>query len=190
MTREGPPLELLLRRIAECPPELVDAVAVPDANFVAALLHDAMEDACGTPPELGTVAVPARALAADARLRRLAALAAWTLSGGLLREVSPSKAASLVTDELAARAATLDAAVAVSKDDRREEFARALLAALDLRPAGESEADAEDRHDALDGRARRGLLARTRDSLRRVREIRAAMRRKAEEEAAARLTGE
>lgn len=73
----------------------------------------------------------------------------------------------------------------ITDPDRREELARFCLAMLDLRPAGESAAEAEDRLTALDSVERVRVAAQARKAEERARKIREAMAKKAAEEAAA-----
>ncbi len=190
MTVEGPPLEPLLRRAAECPPGLVEARAAPDADAVLALVHDVLEDAAEAAPRAEALASLQRAIAPDSGHRRLVALAAWVLGGGTLRRIPLEAALFYLAEELADRAPTLDAATVVTDHDRRGELVRSMLRALGLHPSGETEEQAEDLLASVDSRAKRGVLARARDRLRRIRKIRAEMRKKADEEAAARMTGE
>ncbi len=75
----------------------------------------------------------------------------------------------------------------VKDPDRREELARLCLAALDLRPAGESENSAEDRLKTLDSVERVRLIKATQEQQKRARQLREEMRRKEAAEAAAKV---
>jgi hypothetical protein len=74
--------------------------------------------------------------------------------------------------------------------ERREELARFALARLDLRPAGESVAQAQDRLTALSSAERKRVLLASRAAEARSREIREALARKAAQEAADKYTRE
>ena len=82
-------------------------------------------------------------------------------------------------------AAAVEPSKFVSDPDRREELVRLTLKALDLRPAGESEAQAADRLTTLDSIARQRLIRDSRKAQERIREVQEAMKTKAAEEAAA-----
>jgi hypothetical protein len=74
----------------------------------------------------------------------------------------------------------------VSDPERREELVRLCLAALGLRPAGETEVQAQDRLTASSSVERERVVRATKTQLQHARQVREAMRRKAAEEAAAR----
>jgi hypothetical protein len=70
--------------------------------------------------------------------------------------------------------------------DRREEFVRRLLLNMNLRPAGETEAQASDRLQTLDSAERQRVLRAAAKAEHRAREIREAMARAAAQDAASR----
>src|SRR4029078_13283764 len=78
----------------------------------------------------------------------------------------------------------------ISDADRREELARFCLKQLGLRPAGESEAQAEDRLTTLSSAERQRVVRAARQAEERARAIREEMARKAAEEAADKATRE
>ena len=166
MTREGPPLETLLRRLSETPPEFLAA-----APFAAALAADLARDLDQRPT---TTTNP------------LATLGVW-----LLREPSlmPSaKVAALA--KLSPMAGVATPAQVVDEADVREEFARRVLSLLGLRPAGETEGQAADRLAALDSVERLRVTRQTAAAEARTRAVRKAMAKKAAEAAAQRYSPE
>src|SRR6185369_6909824 len=78
----------------------------------------------------------------------------------------------------------------VTDPDRREELARLALARLGYRPAGETEAQAQDRLTSLSSVERSRVLNASRVAEERARKIREALARKAAEESADKFTRE
>jgi hypothetical protein len=117
------------------------------------------------------------------------AVGAWLLADPALRP-SPAGAWGLLTDELRRVAEHVSAEALVDDPDHREELARRALRALDLVPAGETEAQAADRLSALDSVERARVLEATRAAEERAAEVRAAMHAKAAAEAAAKASRE
>lgn len=74
--------------------------------------------------------------------------------------------------------------------DRREEFIRVVLDSLDLRPEGETQAQAQDRLTSISSAERLKLIAASRAAEERARQVREALARKAAEEAADKWTRE
>lgn len=74
--------------------------------------------------------------------------------------------------------------------DRREEFIRMVLHSLDLRPEGETQAQAQDRLTSISSAERLKLISASRAAEERARQVREALARKAAEEAADKWTRE
>lgn len=74
--------------------------------------------------------------------------------------------------------------------DRREEFIRVVLDCLELRPEGETAAQAQDRLASISSAERMKLIAASRAAEERARQVREALARKAAEEAADKWTRE
>ena len=186
MTREGPPLAALVRRLAECPGEFLaePRVGGKGAVRVAALVSDLLRDLGGSPRD-GAGAAPFER--GERNRLRLVQVAAWLLHddwflarGGLAAAVG-----RFLEHGLEELTAVVSAESCVTDPDRREELARRALAALGLRPAGESEAQAKDRLSTLDSAELRRVIAASQEAERRAKAVREAMRKKAAEEAAA-----
>jgi hypothetical protein len=194
MKKEGPPLESIIRRIAETPAEFMLAPRIGEAGdvHVPAVVNDTLK-------RLG-IAIPVRNLAIFAgrdpktdRVRlSITLLACWTIADESLRPAS-SKLADvmvLLRDDASELAAHTTAAKIVQDADRREELARLALARLGLRPAGETLAQAQDRLTTLSSAERARLLKASRQAEERASTIRAALARKAAEESADKWTRE
>ena len=187
MHREGPPLESLTRRLAECPPEFLASPRLGAVGkvVVPAVVADLLR-------EIGGGALtPEAAAALDDNARwgkrntlSLTLVACWLLHDPWFRRPDLAAAAlSLLAGGLHELAQAASADKCITDADRREELARLCLKALGLRPAGESVAQAEDRLATLSSLERASLLKATAAAEKRAADIRAAMARKAQEEA-------
>lgn len=110
----------------------------------------------------------------------------WFAGAGLSRD----QLLSLLRDDAAALAEQIAAPKFTNDPDRREEMARFALARLGLRPAGESEAQAQDRLTTLSSVERARVLRASRRAEERAAAIRAELARKAAEESADKWTRE
>ncbi len=197
MTSPGPGLETLTRRLAETPPDFLAEPRIGAAGVVhvEAVVNDLVR-ALGGPALTAAEAAAFRAKAGEAkqRRRRLRAqlLGAWLLADPWFqgRGLAAAGRAFLGGEALAALAEAADAPKLIADADRREEFARLALQALDLRPAGENEAQAQDRLSTVSTVERRRVVRAAQAAEARAREIREAMARKAAEEAADKWTRE
>jgi hypothetical protein len=192
---EGPPLEALTRRLAECPPEFLEApfIARQGVVHVAAVVSDLVRDLGGAPLTPAEAAhFQGRDAAQDGNRLRAVLVAAWLLHDPWFRERArfAAVARTFLASEVAELSALVPAPRLVSDPDRREELVRLCLKTLGLRPAGESVAQAQDRLTTLSSLERQRVVLAARAAEERARAIREAMRRKAAEEAVARYTRE
>lgn len=189
----GPPLERVMRRLAETPedflaePRIGETGQVVTAALVADLFH-----------ALGhqIAAADLRGFAATSSMDRnrlmLVAIAVWLLADDWVATAASDRAAlaGLLGERVTDLAGAGKADAFVNDAERREELARTVLAALGLVPAGETEAQANDRLSAVSAAERRRLLRASRDAEERARAIREALIRKAAEESADKYTRE
>jgi hypothetical protein len=190
MTREGPFLEALTRRLAETP---ADFLAEPRAGSggvvdVAAVVADLLRDLGGEPL---TTRQAARFRAPDAahgeRLQRdvnrlrLILVTCWLLHDPwfLSQTSMADQARRLLEAGLGPLAALVPAEKCVADADRREELARVCLSQLGLRPAGETAEQAHDRLLTLSTAERHRVIKAARAAEERAREVREAMARQA-----------
>jgi hypothetical protein len=191
MIQEGPLLDLLLRRLADTPRDFLDPPRVGNTGsvHVAALVFD-LSYQCGQP----CTATDLQLLSAspvDTNWLTLCAIGCWLLhEPGLQPHLSKTAVLAWLDPTLRALASEYPAERYLLDDERREEFARLALRELALRPAGETEAQAQDRLQALSSTERRRILAATRAAEQRAREIREALIRQAAAEAADKYTRE
>lgn len=199
MRQEGPALEALTRRLAECPPEFLMEPLFEGRGVVRvdAVVGDLLRGLGGAP-----AAAPPAQTGDVARRRnrlRLILVAAWLLhdESFLARGGLAGPAEELLASGLDPLAELVNAERFVQDPDRREELSRLVLRALGLRPAGESQAQAQDRLSALDSVETRRVTADLRErrkkeeaERRRAEEVRRAMEKKASEQAAAKVSRE
>lgn len=192
---EGPPLEALTRRLAECPADFLAEPRVGAAGqvHVAAVVADLLRDLGG--PAI-TPAQRASFQPADAKRYRnwlqLVLITAWLLHDPWFRAQRRFGAAAgdFLTGGLAQLSSLTTAGSFITDADRREELARLVLRDLGVRPAGESEAQAQDRLTTLSTVERQRIVAAAQAAEERAQAVRAAMAQKAAEEAASQYSRE
>ena len=188
MQREGPSIEALTRRLAECPADFLAAPRVGTVGTVnvAAVVSDLLRDLGGEPlTSAQTHPYVSRQAKIDRNRLSVTLVACWLLADPWFRpDGSYAEAASeLLSAGLREAAEATPAGQFVSDPDRREELARLCLRDLGLRPAGESIAQAQDRLTTLSAAERRRVIEAARQAEERANAIREAMRRRADEEA-------
>lgn len=192
--REGPPLERLTRRLSDCPPEFFGEPLDEGRGEVdvAAVVGDLL-DFLGAPPLDEPRARALLGAGGGARRNRLGLVlvAAWLLHDDWFQGKGMGEASEeFLGRGLAGLAATVRFAEFVGDADRREELARLALRALELHPSGETPAQAVDRLAALDSVETARTASQSKAHADRMRKVMDAMRKKAAEEAAARISRE
>ncbi len=193
---DGPPLEVLLRRLAECPPDFLAEPRQGPAGVVdvAAVVADLLRDLGGGPLTAKQAETFRPAKETKARRNRLRAVlvAAWLLHDPWFRErrTFAESALAFLAHGLDDLAGLVAAPLLTTDPDRREELVRLTLKALGLRPAGETEAQAQDRLATLDSAERQRVIREAQEAEKRAQAVREAMAKKAAEEAAARYMRE
>jgi hypothetical protein len=194
MSREGPVLDRLTHRLSECPPSclLLPRAGKEDGVHVDAVVHDLVVALAGTPPGREALSSFLPSTPNARRVLSLALIACWLLYDDWFRTAGNLAAPALAWLQrgLATLAELVSPELFVRDPDRREELVRLCLSALGLRPAGETEAQADDRLRALDSVERVRLLRDTREQQERARRLREEMRKKEAAEAAAKVTRE
>ena len=197
MDPEGPALEVLTRRLAECPAEFLaePRIGMNGQVRVAAVVADLLRDLGG--PLLTAAQAEAFQPRGDqaAQPRNWLALVlvgAWLLGDPWFRQGQRfgAGAAEFLTSRLGEVATLNTAGKFITDPDRREELARLCLSGLGLRPAGESAAQAADRLSTISSSERRRVLEAARAAEARAQAVREAMAKKAAEEAAAQSSRE
>lgn len=189
MSAEGPLLETLTHRLADCPADFLAEPRFGKAGVVHvdAVVSDLLVSLGARPltPEQAAIF-----RLADAKKHRnhyaLVLIACWLLHDDWFW--APKNYAEAARQFLATGLTELAEAVkaptCVSDPDRREELSRLCLHWLGLHPAGETEAQAYDRLTTLNTAERQRVIAATRAAEKRAQEIREAMAKQAAEEAA------
>lgn len=193
MKNEGPPLEVLLRRIAETPGEFhgTPRVAGRGDVHVDAVVAD-LARSFGRSADPATLSVLRGGSAKDRNTLSVALLLAWVLADEWFRtrkEIA-DRVPSAITEAAADLAPSTAADVFTKDPDRREEMARLILARLEFRPAGETIAQAQDRLTSISAAERTRVIQAARAAEERARAIREALARKAAEESADKYTRE
>jgi hypothetical protein len=184
VTTEGPALAALTRRLAECPPDFLAEphIAQLGVVHVDAVVADLLR-ALGGPALDAAASAPFRSNDVQRDRNRLALvlLACWLLTDSAFRQGDRGRQALtfLTGPALGDLAPLVPAHRCVEEDDRREELVRLCLQALDMRPAGETEAQAQDRLMTVSSAERRRVVAAARAAEARAAAIREAMRRQA-----------
>lgn len=194
MQLEGPILESLTRRLAETPEDFLAEPRIGQTGHVhvAAVVGDLLR-LFGGSPEVDQLEVFAGTdVRGDRNRLATTLLLCWLLSDDWFRDTKLG--ASNVRQLLDAGASELAAQVSarrfVTDPDRREELARAALARLGFRPAGETLAQAQDRLTTLNSAERARVMKASQAAEQRARKIREALARKAAEESADKWTRE
>jgi hypothetical protein len=188
MDREGPVLETLTRRLAECPAEFLaePRIGASGAVNVAAVVSDLLRDLGGSPlPPEQAVVFQSKNAKRDRNRLRLVLVACWLLHDPWFREQKglTDRAHSFLGWGLTELAGLTQAQQFISDPDRREELARLCLKDLGLRPARESIAQAQDRLATLNTAERQRIIKAAREAEERAREIRRKMAEEAAREA-------
>lgn len=185
----GPPLERVMRRIAETPAEFLAEPRIDGAGTVhtAALVADLLRTAGHVADREGLARF--EAVRVDQRNRlMLVAVVVWVLAD--LPTAPRTDVLRLLDTTIGELAATGHAQTFVEHIDRREELARTVLAGLGWLPEGEDARQAADRLSAVSASERQRLIRASRAAEDRAREVREALIRKAAEESADKYTRE
>ncbi len=193
MTHEIP-LEPLLRRLTETPPEfLAEPKLGPVGDVhVAALVHDVLFglNVSTDATYLATFGTDVGATRRNSQ--KLVMITAWVLSAPCFTALTldDTSVRDLFVNVVSAMAAQGRADKYVYFPERREELVRSVLAQLGCLPEGESAAQAEDRLTRISGTERMRLISASRAAEARAKEVREALARKAAQESADKWTRE
>ena len=195
MNNEGPQLETLVHRLAECPPEFLEPPRHGDSGSidVAAIVGDHFRRLRQGPLAGETVQCVKAVRGFGKKRQQLIAIIAWLLDDLWFLErpeLEPQICRLVLADRLRALCDTVRPETMVADPDRREELVRLCLGEMGFRPRGETIAQAADRLTTLDSVERDRVLRKTRDAEARARKIREQMAQAAAQEAAARYSPE
>ncbi|MEI6212915.1 MAG: hypothetical protein WCP10_02325 [Desulfuromonadales bacterium] len=194
MKGQGPALDRLIHRLAECPPDFLAEPRIGSKSGIhtAAVVHDLLFELGGSWPPPSSVGHFGFASAERRNWLRLVAVASWLLYDDWFRtqRTFAKPALEWLRQGLNGIAELVTADLFVTDPDRREELARLCLSALGLLPSGENEHQAEDRLKSLNSVERVRLIKETQEQQKRARQLREEMRRKEAIEAAARVSRE
>ncbi len=195
MQNEGPPLESLLHRLTDTPEDFLaePRIGATGRVHVAAVVGDylAQLGSSADPERLGRIFQATDPKTAGNRLS-VALLLTWLLSDPwFLEQQTPGDAALEAIVETSTQLAPHVAAKRfVADPDRREELARFALARLNMRPAGESVAQSQDRLTTISTAERTRVMQAARAAEERARAIREQLAKQAAHESADKFTRE
>ena len=192
MTHEGPALESLLHRLAETPDDFLEEPRIVTSGKiqVAAVIHDLLI-ALGKPVPLADLApFQSKDAAQDRNRLSISLLLAWLFFDPWFFQQKDQPLLQALQETASELAPFVNSRRFVEDPDRREELARFALARLDLRPFGESIAQAQDRLTTISTAERNRVVKAARAAEERARAIRAELARKAAEESADKYTRE
>jgi hypothetical protein len=185
MPPTGPPLDRLLHRLAECPPDFwrdeieITAMACDHFRALGVAIPNSQERGALTK------------LAKEAQ--RLVPIVLWLVRDDWFLGQPQLASATwkfLHSEPLIRLAELVRPEPIVNDPDRREELVRLCLQGHGVIPEGETAVQAADRLTTLDSVERERVICQTRKAEARAREVREAMARKRAEEAAARYSRE
>lgn len=194
MSKAGPALEAMIRRLLDTPPEFLAEPRVGNAGtvYLPALVNDVLR--------MHGHGASARWLEGlggmDPRARRnrlaVAMIVSWLVADEwfVSQGLPGSALCSLFEGATVSLAQATPAHRFVTDPGHGEELVRVVLAHFDYHPANETPEQACDRLAAVSGAARRKLLEASRQAEKRAREVREALARKAAQEAADKWTRE
>ena len=194
MSEQGPILDRLTHRLAECPPDFLAEPRIGKTGGVstAAVVYDLLFELGGSWPNPASAGYFLGKTASQRNWLHLTAVVSWLLYDEWFcsqRRFS-QQALEWLHNGLHNLAELVSTDQFVTDQDRREELVRLCLAALGLRPAGESENQAADRLNTLNSVERIRLIKATQEQQKRARQLREEMQRKEAEEAAAKVSRE
>jgi len=194
MIQEGPILESLIRRLAETPADFVEEPRIGNKGriHVAAIVHDLIESFGESVDQADLSSFVGEQVSRDRNRLSITLLLCWLLSDPWFVQARPDAKTLLAllsegSSELALHNLSQKF---ITNPDRREEIIRFTLARLGFRPAGETQAQAEDRLTSISSAERSRLLNASREAEKRAREIRKALIEKAAQESADKWTRE
>ena len=190
-TASGPLLETLTRRLAETPPDFLAEPRLGPAGQVSvdAVVADLLRTLGAAdlrPADLTALRPPARRAKTERRWLRAVLLASWLLADPWFaeRQLWAEAHGFLFSPELRELAESAEAPKLMADADRREELVRLCLKGLGLRPANETEAQAQDRLTTISTAERQRVIQAARAAEERARQIREELARQAAQEAA------
>lgn len=191
---EGPLLERLTHRLAECPGEFLGSPRIGNSGEipVEAVISDLAMDMGGGFLSESELKAFMGTQPSDLGRLQIILVAAWVFHDPEL--CASRRYAKMALSTLLEISKALDGKVSpqrlIQDPERREELVRLCLQGLQLMPKGETEAHALDRLHAISLVERERVVRETQAKLQRARELAEAMRRKEAEEAAARANRE
>ena len=194
MLKEGPQLEKMTHRLSECPHEFLMEPEIGSTGVihVDAVASDLLMSLGGSRLDIGKAELFQPKNKSKRNEMRLVLVTTWLLSDDWFREnkCSPGRIYDLLGLDLDDLGKLVNAELFVTDAEKREELVRLCLAALELKPKGETEEQALDRLESFSSIKRSRIISQMREKEERARKIREAMQAQQAREAAARYSPE
>lgn len=187
MKKEGPLIEVLLRRLREIPQEFLDTPTNGSSEgiHVGALIFDLCRSRGHVIPVKNLQSLSAYSDDLQCNCVRLRSITCWVCADESLNDlVEPSDIVHFMKKRIPLLAEEYNAMKYITDSERSEEFTRLLLSDCGLRPSGETKEQAQDRLQSLSSTERKRIIASSREAEKRAREIREALVLKAAKDAA------
>ncbi len=170
-----PTISELIHHIKQCPTGFIGLPMQKGCGEVAteALVNDALRAITGslTAPRLVEIDADRR----SENELRLMQVCCWLMTHPSFSGTSCEKLQKFLLTGLGDVAEVVNTEAWISDEERAEELARLLLAAIDKIPANESAAEARDRLDSVNTVQRRKVIEESRAAIERTRELRRKM---------------
>lgn len=184
-TLEGPAISQLHHRMTATPTDLLD---LQDTQFLPALVHDLLYRHQQSFSH--DLLMPFREKLNKCPWYKTCYLLLHLYADKSFTQLNANKLVIALQEKSKELHAAGKNSIYVEDVDRREEFIRVALAAVDLRPQGETQIQAEDRLMTVSSFERKRVMEAARAAEERAAQIREALARKAAEEAANKMSRE
>ncbi|MDX2225932.1 MAG: hypothetical protein SFY92_02360 [Verrucomicrobiae bacterium] len=192
MNHESPALEALLQRLAATPEDFLAEPSIHGHGVihVEAVVHDIVRSFGQSSPDRFAFLIASEH--SQRNLLSLAAVLAWLMGDPFFvgQRLSPDAVIDRIQKVSEELSAFVNAQSCVDDPERREETVRLMLSKFQMRPAGETQEQAQDRLTTISSRERSRVVEASRRAQERAKAIREALARKAAEEAADKWTRE
>lgn len=196
MSNQNIELSELIRHISEMPSDyrfnvLIEYKPAEDSIYLPAIIGDTMlRLGLGFPSEKEIETIFEKQRSANAWKLTAYLCYALLFSGFRNQSINRSVFLDLIGGQLDALARLVKADSMIDETERREEFARTILARLEILPAGESQKQAKDRLLMLDSIERQKVIEKTKQAQIRAQKLKEEMERQRAREAASKMSYE
>jgi len=195
--KKGPPVSYIDLRISEIPPIFLDVPKIIDGfTATSIILSDLLYDLQGLPLSRIEIDKFFNPIKSDINHLKIIQIICYILNDEWFRDYFKSnrekidRLKSFLFTDLAEYSKINKAERFVYDGEGREELTRLLFKSLELIPEGETEKEAKDRLVSIDSIERKKVIELSKQSQKRIKELREALERKKAEEAASKMSRE